>query len=115
MLRRIAFILALVPLACATARSRPPGIRDMPAAVTVPMNPCPGVANGEVEGTVVLAVLVGSSGKVESVRIEHDIGGGCGEIAAAALREAVFRPAIADDGRAVGLEIRYQYEFRREN
>lgn len=79
------------------------------------MSPRPAVANRELASTVVLAVLVGSSGKVESVPIEHDIGGGCGEIAAAALREAVFRPAIADDGRAVSREIRYQYEFRREN
>ncbi|WP_434422200.1 energy transducer TonB [Nannocystis pusilla] len=69
------------------------------------------MTDGAVHGTVVLSVQVGLGGRVEWVHIDHDIGGGCGEIAAAALREGVFRPAIATDGRPVAHIIRYEYEF----
>lgn len=110
MLARVLPSLALLPLACA-AQPLPPGLRELPVTVSVPLVTCPAVMEGAVHGVVVLSVRIGSGGRVESVRIDHDIGGGCGEIAAAALREGVFRPAVATDGRAVEHTIRYEYEF----
>ena len=101
--------LALLLFACAA--KLPSGLSQLPVTVSVPQVTCPAVTDGAVHGTVVLSVQVGLAGRVERVHIDHDIGGGCGEIAAAALREAAFLPALDTDGRPVAHIIRYEYEF----
>ncbi|MCY1066732.1 hypothetical protein OV090_18300 [Nannocystis sp. RBIL2] len=104
-------LLSLVLLLFACAAKLPSGISQLPVTISVPQVTCPAVTDGAVHGTVVLSVQVGLGGRVELVHIDHDIGGGCGEIAAAALREGAFLPAIATDGRPVAHTIRYEYEF----
>lgn len=109
MLARVLPALALSLFACAA--KLPSGLSQLPLTVSVPQVTCPAVTNGAVHGTVVLDVQVGLGGRVELVHIDHDIGGGCGEIAAAALREAAFLPALDTDGHPVAHLIRYEYEF----
>jgi protein TonB len=104
-------LLLCLALGCAAkhghTHAAPPEVLD------VPMLECPAVRAGETSGTVVLAVQVLETGHVGTIKIVEDIGHGCGEIAARALRDAGFRPATAADGRPVAAEIRYEYEFDR--
>lgn len=104
-------LLLCLALGCATKHGHTHAAP--PEVAFVPMLECPAVRAGEISGTVVLAVEVLETGHVGAVKIVEDIGHGCGEIAARALRDASFRPATASDGRPTATEIRYEYEFDR--
>lgn len=108
---RRALLPLCLALACATRHGHTHAAA--PEVLEVPTLECPATQAGEVSGTVVLSVQVLETGHVGAVTIVEDIGHGCGEIAARALRGASFRPATAADGRPVAAEIRYEYEFDR--
>lgn len=55
-------------------------------------------ADNRIEGTVVLSIIIGKTGRLESVNIERDLGGGCGEEALRVARLLEdWSPAIVND------------------
>ena len=73
---------------------------------------CPAVRELGIEGVVKLAVQIRKDGTIRSIRVKKALGHGCDAIAKKALRKARFKPARANNGKAVDFEIPYEYEFR---
>lgn len=65
----------------------------------------------EVEGVVVLRVGIDHTGVVREVKVLRGLGHGLDEAASKALWRFKFRPARANDGRAVDSRITYNYRF----
>ncbi len=86
-------------------------VRTTPVRIRVPELECPAVARERISGAVVLLVQVRRTGAVKAVRVTKKMGYGCDEIAAKALRQAKFAPAIDTSGKPVDYELRYDYEF----
>jgi periplasmic protein TonB len=86
-------------------------IKDLPKPVKVPKIDCPATAQLGVQGDVILKVQIGRDGKIRGVKVLSGIGQGCDEIAAKALRQARFKPAIGTNGSPVDFELRYEYAF----
>jgi len=63
-----------------------------------------------IEGTVVLAVLVDETGKVQTVKILSGPGAGLDQAAAKAVERIRFRPAMRK-GQPVAAQITYRYTF----
>ena len=87
-------------------------IRDLPQVLNVPQEQCPAVQELGIEGIVILTVQVRRDGTIKDVKINKDIGHGCGKVAAKALRRARFKPAVATNGQPADFELRYEYEFQ---
>lgn len=103
------------PTAPAGPKWEPKGelyIRKTPDPIRVPELECPAVARERISGTVVLLVQVRRTGAIKSVRVTKKMGYGCDEIAAKALRQAKFAPAIDTSGNPTDYELRYDYEFQ---
>lgn len=87
-------------------------IRDLPQVLNVPKENCPAVQELGIQGVVILTVQVRRDGSVRDVKVNRDIGHGCGKVAARALRKAKFRPALATNGQPADFELRFEYEFQ---
>ena len=67
------------------------------------------------EGSVRLSVDIDEHGKVVSVRVTRRAGHGFDEKALQAMKQFLFSPARAADGRAVRCRIAYDYTFTLNN
>ena len=68
----------------------------------------------EIEGVVELEVLIDEKGRVIKVRVRKSLGYGCDEAAIAAVRKALFNPALKGD-RPVPTKIRIPFRFVLED
>ncbi len=64
----------------------------------------------EIEGAVILELLIDSTGKVRDINLIKGMGYGMDEAAINALKQFEFRPAVGPDG-PVAVRIRYTYRF----
>jgi len=85
---------------------RPSPARD----IAVPRYPAEARRDG-IEGAVVLRVEITKEGRVRSVRIVSDPGGGLGAAARIAMLEEVWEPALDRRGDPVDTVITYSYRF----
>lgn len=67
----------------------------------------------QIEGEVLLSVLVNAKGEVENAEVLRGPGYGLNEAALQALKEFSFSPALKE-GKPVRAQIQYRYQFRLE-
>jgi protein TonB len=86
-------------------------VKSMPAVIKEYRAQYPAEAKQkEIEGAVILDLLIDTAGKVRDIKLIKGVGFGMDEAAIEALKQFEFRPAIAADG-PVSVRIRYTYRF----
>ena len=88
-------------------------IGGLPALYKEIRYPDAAIRNG-VEGRVFLQFVVDESGQASDVEIMRDIGSGCGEAAAEAIKRVSFTPGI-QNGNAVKVRFSLPVTFRINN
>lgn len=74
----------------------------------------PEAKKNNIEGPVVMDILIDKTGRVRSVQLVRGPGFGLNEAATQALQQFAFEPAVTNDG-PVAVKIRYTYRFVLES